>query len=67
MCTRLRQRTKMITNLQFRNFKIVEEREPGFAPLTGFFGPNSSGKSSLIQFLLMLKTDKRLAGPILSF
>ena len=29
-----------------------------FAPLTGFFGPNSSGKSSLIQFLLMLKQTK---------
>ena len=29
-----------------------------FAPLTVFFGPNSSGKSSLLQFLLLLKQTK---------
>ena len=26
-----------------------------FGSLTGFFGTNSSGKSSILQFLLMLK------------
>jgi predicted ATPase len=26
-----------------------------FAPLTGFFGTNSSGKSSILQFLMMMK------------
>lgn len=48
----------MITNLQFRNFKSWKNVDLDFAPLTGFFGPNSSGKSSLIQFLLMLKQTK---------
>jgi predicted ATPase len=48
----------MITNLQFRNFKSWKSVNLDFAPLTGFFGPNSSGKSSLIQFLLMLKQTK---------
>ncbi|MEZ4861648.1 MAG: DUF3696 domain-containing protein [Caldilineaceae bacterium] len=46
----------MITQLQIQNFKSW--RDSGamrFAPLTGFFGANSSGKTSILQFLLMLK------------
>ncbi len=46
----------MLTELRIQNFKSW--RDTGamrFAPLTGFFGPNSSGKSSILQFLLMLK------------
>lgn len=46
----------MITKLQIENFKSW--RKTGalrFAPLTGFFGSNSSGKTSLLQLLLMLK------------
>lgn len=46
----------MLTNLRIQNFKSW--RDTGhirFAPLTGFWGPNSSGKSSILQFLLMLK------------
>lgn len=46
----------MITQLQIRNFKSW--RDTGslrFAPLTGFFGSNSSGKTSILQLLLMLK------------
>ncbi|MFN8489266.1 MAG: DUF3696 domain-containing protein [Caldilineaceae bacterium] len=46
----------MLTELRIQNFKSW--RDTGamhFAPLTGFFGPNSSGKSSLLQFLLLLK------------
>lgn len=31
------------------------------APLTGFFGPNSSGKTSLLQFLLLMKQTVRHA------
>lgn len=46
----------MLTRLQIYNFKAW--RETGairLAPITVFFGPNSSGKSSLLQLLLMLK------------
>jgi hypothetical protein len=46
----------MITGLQAKNFKSW--RQTGalrLAPLTGFFGPNNSGKSSLLQIFPMLK------------
>ena len=46
----------MIEQLQIQNFKSW--RDTGtirFAPITGFFGANSSGKTSLLHFLLMLK------------
>jgi predicted ATPase len=46
----------MLTNLSFRNFKSW--RQTGvmrLAPLTGLFGTNSSGKTSIMQILLMLK------------
>ena len=46
----------MITELRVRNFKSWEDTEAlHFAPLTGFFGANSSGKTSILQVLLMLK------------
>jgi hypothetical protein len=46
----------MITSLGFSNFKIWRKFGPvRFAPLTVLFGANSSGKSSVAQFLLMLK------------
>ncbi|MFP5249032.1 MAG: AAA family ATPase [Acidobacteriota bacterium] len=46
----------MLTKLRIRNFKNwAETSEIRLAPITVFFGSNSSGKSSLIQFLLMLK------------
>ncbi|MGC1324063.1 MAG: AAA family ATPase, partial [Candidatus Udaeobacter sp.] len=46
----------MLKELQLRNFKIWEDTGPiKMAPLTIFFGTNSSGKSSIEQFLLMLK------------
>ncbi len=46
----------MLTKLRLRNFKIWEDTlEVRLAPLTVLFGANSSGKSSLIQFLLMLR------------
>ena len=46
----------MITQLEFRNFKAWEHFGPvRLAPLTVFFGANSSGKSSVAQLLLMLK------------
>jgi len=46
----------MITSLRIKNFKAWKDTKPiKFAPLTVFFGNNSSGKSSIQQFLLMLK------------
>ena len=46
----------MIRQIDFQNFKSW--REPGpiqFGRITGLFGTNSSGKSSVIQTLLLLK------------
>lgn len=46
----------MITNLRFQHFKSWNDTgELRFAPLTGFFGSNSSGKTAILQFLLMMK------------
>ena len=46
----------MITHIRIKNFKSWEDSgEVELAPLTGFFGTNSSGKSSLLQMLLLLK------------
>jgi predicted ATPase len=46
----------MITNLRAQNFKSWKDTgDLRLAPLTGFFGTNSSGKSSVLQVLLMMK------------
>ena len=46
----------MITELRARNFKSWQDTgKLQFAPLTGLFGANSSGKTSILQVLLMLK------------
>lgn len=46
----------MITSLRIKNFKAWQDTgEIRFAPITVFFGVNSAGKTSLLQFLLMLK------------
>ena len=46
----------MITHIRLKNFKSWQDSgEVKLAPLTGFFGTNSSGKSSLLQMLLLLK------------
>ncbi len=46
----------MITKLHARNFKSWNDTgELKLAPLTGLFGTNSSGKTSILQMLLMLK------------
>ena len=46
----------MITELRAQNFKSWQDTgKLQFAPLTGFFGANSSGKTSILQVLLMLK------------
>jgi len=56
----------MLRQLKFRNFKSWPEAEIDFGKITGLFGTNSSGKSSLIQFPLLLKqtkdaTDRRIS------
>ena len=55
----------MLRRLQFSNFKAWRHVDLNLARITALFGTNSAGKSSLIQFLLMLKqtreaTDRRL-------
>jgi predicted ATPase len=48
----------MLDSLDLRNFKAWRQAKLDFALITGLFGTNSSGKSSLIQFLLMLKQTR---------
>jgi AAA ATPase domain/Protein of unknown function (DUF3696) len=46
----------MLMQFRFENFKSWRDTgEIRMAPLTGFFGTNSSGKTAVLQFLLMLK------------
>ena len=46
----------MITELRTQNFKSWQDTGAlQFAPLTGFFGANNSGKTSILQLLLLLK------------
>lgn len=46
----------MINNLRIQNFKSWQDTgDMEFSKITGFFGPNSSGKTSILQLLLMLK------------
>lgn len=48
----------MLKHLSFENFKSWASVEMSFGSITGFFGANSSGKTSIIQFLLLLKQTK---------
>ncbi len=56
----------MLTRLHLENFKPWKDAQSiALRPITGLFGANSSGKSSLIQALLLLKqtaesADRRL-------
>ncbi|MBI3403672.1 MAG: DUF3696 domain-containing protein [Acidobacteria bacterium] len=46
----------MITELEFQNFKAWRDTgQVRLAPITALFGSNSSGKTSLLQVLLLLK------------
>ncbi len=57
----------MLTSLSMHNFKSWREvKDLRFAPITGLFGTNSSGKTSILQLLLLLKqtvesSDRSLA------
>ena len=46
----------MIRSISLENFKSWKQiRDMRFAPITGLFGANSSGKTSILQWLLMQK------------
>ena len=59
----------MLTGLRIENFKAWRKADLSFGKVTGFFGPNSAGKSSLLQFLLLLKQTKNATdrGLVLDF
>jgi predicted ATP-dependent endonuclease of OLD family len=45
----------VLKRLQLRNFKSWREVDIEFGAITMLFGANSSGKTALLQFLLLLK------------
>jgi AAA15 family ATPase/GTPase len=53
----------MIAELHVENFKTWKRLDIDFAPITALFGANSSGKSSVTQFLLLLKQTKEATDP----
>ena len=55
----------MLSELAFTNFKSWADVKLPCARITGVFGTNSSGKTSLIQFLLLMKQTKlfEVVGP----
>jgi predicted ATPase len=60
----------MLTRLSVENFKSWQKTgEARLAPITGLFGTNSSGKTSLLQLLLLLKqtADSPDRGQVLNF
>jgi len=48
----------MLERLQFTNFKTWESVDMTLGRVTALFGTNSSGKTSILQFLLLLKQTK---------
>ena len=59
----------MLNRIKLENFKAWREVDLTFAKVTGFFGTNSAGKSSLLQFLLLLKQTRNATdrGIVLDF
>ena len=59
----------MLNKLRIENFKAWREADLTLGKVTGFFGPNSAGKSSLLQFLLLLKQTRNATdrGLVLDF
>lgn len=56
----------MLRRLSFTNFKSWPKAELTLAPITGLFGTNSSGKTSILQFLLLLKQTREATDRALS-
>ncbi len=48
----------MLERVSFTNFKSWASADLAFGAITGIFGANSSGKTSLLQFLLLQKQTK---------
>ena len=59
----------MLTRLKLKNFKAWREADLQFGRVTGFFGANSAGKSSILQLLLLLKQTRNATdrGLVLDF
>ena len=59
----------MLKSLDITNFKAWSELQIALGKVTGLFGTNSSGKSSVLQFLLLLKQTKNATdrGLVLDF
>ena len=59
----------MLNRLKFDNFKAWQQADLSFGKVTGFFGSNSAGKSSLLQLLLLLKQTRNATdrGLVLDF
>ena len=49
----------MLRNIGLKNFKCWQTLDIDLAPITLFFGTNSSGKTAILQSLLMLKQTAR--------
>ena len=59
----------MLNRLKIENFKAWREADLRFGKVTGLFGVNSAGKSSLLQLLLLLKQTRNATdrGLVLDF
>ena len=59
----------MLKRLKIENFKAWRETDLKLGKVTGLFGTNSAGKSSLLQFLLLLKQTRNATdrGLVLDF
>ena len=59
----------MLSRLKIENFKAWREVDLALGKVTGLFGTNSAGKSSLLQFLLLLKQTRNATdrGIVLDF
>ena len=56
----------MLRHLVFTNFKSWPRVDLACGSITGLFGTNSSGKTSILQFLLLLKQTKEATDRLLS-
>ncbi len=59
----------MLNRLKLENFKAWQEADVTFGKVTGFFGANSAGKSSILDLLLLLKQTRNATdrGIVLEF
>lgn len=59
----------MLKRMKLENFKAWREADSTFGKVTGFFGANSAGKSSFLQFLPLLKQTRNATdrGIVLEF